>query len=99
LGLKNVSATYQWLVNQMFSEQIRKNMKVMVTTCSWRQTRQQPFFGGLWCLEEVKHEVEPNKVHLWSYNRKILGLYNDLKGYRGLGSARARTHLHGTRVW
>jgi hypothetical protein len=29
-GLKNVGATYQWLVNKMFQNQIGRNMEVYV---------------------------------------------------------------------
>lgn len=32
-GLKNVGATYQWLVNKVFKEQIDQNMEVYVETC------------------------------------------------------------------
>ena len=29
-GLKNVGATYQWLVNKMFAQQIGRNMEVYI---------------------------------------------------------------------
>ena len=36
LGLKNAGATYQRLVNKMFSKQIGRNIEVYVNTCSSR---------------------------------------------------------------
>ena len=76
-GLKNVGATYQRLVNRMFSKQIGKNMEVyiddMLVKSKEESTHFDGFEGTFTNLRQYQRKLNPNKCTFGVVFRKFLG--------------------------
>ena len=64
-GLKNVGATYQRLVNKMFSKQIRRNMKMYVDDMVVKSKEESAHLDDLeetfTTLRQYQMKLNPNK--------------------------------------
>ena len=75
--LKNVRATYQRLVNMMFSKQIRRNMEVYVDDMLVKNKEEFAHLDDLKetfiTLRQYQMKLNPNKCAFWVAFRKFLG--------------------------
>ena len=76
-GLKNVRATYQRLVNMMFSKQIRRNMEVYVDNMLVKNKEEFAHLDDLKetfiTVRQYQMKLNPNKCAFWVAFRKFLG--------------------------
>ena len=76
-GLKNVRATYQRLVNMMFSKQIRRNMEVYVDDMLFKNKEEFAHLDDLketfTTLRQYQMKLNPNKCAFGVAFRKFLG--------------------------
>ena len=76
-GLKNVDATYQRLVNQMFSKQIGRNVKVyvdgMLVKSREEQNHLDDFEETFNTLRQYNMKLNPTKCAFGVSSRKFLG--------------------------
>ena len=84
MGLKNAEATYQRLVNKMFSKQIGGNMEVYIHDMLVKRKEE---FANLDDLEETfmtlkqyQMKLKPNKCAFRVASRKFLGFIASQKG-------------------
>ena len=74
-GLKNVRATYQRLVNMMFSKQIRRNMEVYVDDMLVKNKEEFAHLDDLKetfiTLRQYQMKLNPNKCAFWVAFRKF----------------------------
>ena len=75
-GLKNVDATYQRLVNQMFSKQIGRNVKVYVDGMLVKSREEQNHLDDLEetfnTLRQYSMKLNPTKCAFGVSSRKFL---------------------------
>ena len=57
-GLKNAGTTYQWLINKMFKQQIRKTMEVYVDEMLVKSLKADKHINNLKESFEVLHECK-----------------------------------------
>ena len=76
-GLKNTRATYQWLVNKMFRDQIRQNMEVYVDNMLVKSVLLTDHMRDLWeafqTLNRYRLKLDPTKCAFGVSSRKFLG--------------------------
>ena len=76
-GLKNVGATYQRLVNKMFSKQIGRNMEVYVNDMLVKSKEELAHLNNLKetfvTLKQYQMNLNPNKCVFWVVSGKFLG--------------------------
>ena len=60
-GLKNVGATYQWLVNKVFKDQIRRNMEVYIDDMLVKSIQTN---DHVWNLEESFSILQRHRMKL-----------------------------------
>ena len=85
-GLKNARATYQRLVTQMFSKQIRRNIEVYVDNMLMKRRKAELHLDlkeTFRRFEEVSDEIEPDKVSVWSLVKQVSGVHGFTTRYRG----------------
>ncbi|KAL0315001.1 UNVERIFIED_CONTAM: Retrovirus-related Pol polyprotein from transposon [Sesamum calycinum] len=84
--LKNAGATYQRLVNNMFREQIRRNMEVYIDDIMVKSQKKENHKQGsarlLWHTATFWDEAEPDKMHIWRARREILRIHDLTKRNR-----------------
>ena len=84
--LKNASATYQRLVNNMFKYQISQNIEVYVDDMLIKSKTLCCHVDDLKDLchtSKISDEIESDKVHLWHNLRKNFGILGVKSGCRG----------------
>lgn len=76
-GLKNVGATYQWLVNLMYKNQIRRNIEVYVddklVKSTWAQDHLVDLEETFQVLDEYRMKLNLNKCAFEVSSGKFLG--------------------------
>ena len=76
-GLKNVGATYQRLVNKMFSKQIGRNMEVYVNDMLVKSKEELAHLNNLKetfvTLKQYQMNLNPSKCVFWVVSGKFLG--------------------------
>ena len=76
-GLKNARATYQRLVNKMFSNQIRRNMEVYVDNMLVKSKEELMHLDDLKemfaMLKQYQMKLNPSKCAFGVASRKFLG--------------------------
>lgn len=80
--LKNVKATYQWLVNCIFANWICKKIEVYA---SQKPSSFRPFDSSLKNVqhtESLQHEAEPQYVYFWGIIWKILRFMVNQRGIK-----------------
>ena len=82
--LKNVGATYQWLVNKMFSKQIGRNMEVYVDDMLLKSKEELAHLDDLketfTTLRQYQMKLNPNKYAFGVASRKFLGFMMSQRG-------------------
>lgn len=85
-GLKNVESTYQHLVDQVFQNQIRRNVEMYIDDIVIKSRRPSDFPHDLWeTLESMWHVgciLNPDKCSFGVQAKKFLGY---LVSHQGLG--------------
>ena len=83
-GLKNVGATYQRLVNKMFSKQISKNMEVYVDDMLVKSKEELAHLDDLketfFTLRQYQMKLNPSKCTFVVASRKFLGFMVSQRG-------------------
>ena len=84
LGLKNVRATYQRLVNQMFSKQIGRNVKVYVDDMHVKSKEEENHLDNLTktfnTLKQYSMKLNPTKYAFGVSSGKLLGFMVSQRG-------------------
>ena len=83
-GLKNVGATYQWLVNKVFANLIRKTMEVYVDDMLVKSLQKQDHITDLWemfaLLRNFNMKLNPAKCAFGVESGKFLGFMVNNRG-------------------
>ena len=83
-GLKNIGATYQRLVNKMFSKQIGRNMKVYVDDMLVKSKEELAHLDDLKemfaTLRQYQMKLNPSKCVFGVVSRKFLGFMVSQRG-------------------
>ena len=85
-GLKNARATYQWLVNEMFSDQLGNMIEVYLNDILVTSFKAESHVNDLQqCFanpKQVRNEVKSSKVHLRGNIGRVPRLYQNEKRNR-----------------
>ena len=83
-GLKNVGATYQRLVNQMFNKQIGRNVRVYVDDMLIKSKEEEDHLNDLKemfnTLRQYSMKLNPYKCAFGISSRKFLGFVVSQRG-------------------